>query len=730
MFKEKFNEEMNKILPDDTVKAAILEKIKAEHKKIIAGPSKKTVKKRWITSMAAVLALVIVSVSVFSLPQFGADDYYFTNTSVEQEGQISNNSATLDEMTSEPKDSDSNKKPSPTTSKNKKPSTSNSSKPTPSKNETEQEYTYPYIEKVEFPDIKYKKDMPTNITHAEAYQLAKAVYYKQTEHNKHSDDGTSSKLSSNKGDNSGSSSSNKYTTTNVQVEGVDEGDVVKTDGKYIYVLDTDDKIIYIVETGDGKTKKVSAIDIRKTPYYNSECIIMEFYLCGNTIAVTAYDQNVWNGYTDLKITTVFLFDISNPKSPKYIKEYTQSGRYTSSRLIGDNLYVFSNNSLYDWYIVPGKSETTKWDIYWELPSIAEGGKKLKPMGEKNLYVFDGEISLEYFSAVSINLKTRKLTDTKGVIGGGDDVYVNNESIYAVSNEITYSKEKQDSIQKTHIIKLGINKGKITPEAKSSVNGIVSNQFSMDEYNGYFRIITTTRKYGVVCGCGFVSSTGVESNSVYVLNSKLKTIGSIKGIAKGEEVTSSRFVGNVGYFCTSPLKIKVDPFFAVDFKDPKNPKILASLKFPGTVEYLQPYGNNRMLGIGANESGELIKLIMFDTSNPANIKELISYDTDLPYSRYYFTSDCHKQFNISAEEDMVCFPANGKYNVFKFNEFTYYKEKDFNLPTDKEGYCDLFDAKDARGIFINKYLYVCNPNGIIAYDTKTYALNNIVSEIKF
>lgn len=752
MFKEKFNEEMNNILPDDTVKAAILEKIKTEQTNLVAIAPKKSVKKRWITSIAAMLVLVIVSVTVFSLPNFGADNYIIDTDSGEEE-QCSDQFVASDEPSSKQNNSDLNKNPSTTTSKNKKTTSSNGHKSatskksdstvtsteseqntssgTASKNETEQsgDINYPYIEKVDFPDIKYKKDAPTNITHEEAYQLAKATYYKQTEHKRHTDDGTGSALS-NKAPNSNSSTSNNYTTTNVQVEGVDEGDVVKTDGKYIYVLDTDDKVIHISEVNNGKTKKISTINIKKTPYYNSECIIMDFYLCGNTIAVTAFDQNVWNGYKSIKITTIFLFDVSNPKSPEYIKEYAQSGEYISSRLIGNNLYIFSSNSICDWYIVPEKSEKIKWDIHWELPSIAEGGAELKPISEKNLYVFEGEISLEYFSAVSINLKTRKVTDTKGIIGGGNDVYVNSKSIYAVSNEITYSKEKKDCIQKAHIIKFGINKGKITPEAKGCVNGTVLNQFSMDEYDGYFRIITTIRKYGVVCGCGFIGTTGVDSNAVYVLNSKLKTIGSVKGMAKGEAVTSSRFVGTAGYFCTSPLNLKVDPFFAVDFSNPKKPEILASVKFPGTVEYLHPYGENRILGIGETESDEKIKLILFDTSDPTNIKELNSFDTDLPYSRYLFSSDCHKQFNISAEYDMVCFAANAMYNIFEFSEFKAYKDKSFVPQTDKEGYCDLFDTIDTRGIFINDYLYVCNPNGIISYDMNTYALNNKVSEIKF
>ena len=188
MFKDNFKKELDVINPSAELETAVLNKI-CQEKELLSLAPKKSYKKRRISAVVTLLVILIVSVSVFNLPIFNADDYYFTNTSVEQEGQISNNSATLDEMTSELKDSDSNKKPSSTTSKN----------------ETEQEYTYPYIEKVEFPDIKYKKDMPTNITHAEAYQLAKAVYYKQTEHNKHSYDGTSSKLFSNKGDNSESS---------------------------------------------------------------------------------------------------------------------------------------------------------------------------------------------------------------------------------------------------------------------------------------------------------------------------------------------------------------------------------------------------------------------------------------------------------------------------------------------------------------------------------------------
>ena len=122
------------------------------------------------------------------------------------------------------------------------------------------------------------------------------------------------------------------------------------------------------------------------------------------------------------------------------------------------------------------------------------------------------------------------------------------------------------------------------------------------------------------------TTDDETNGLYILASNMKEVGSITGLAEGEQVYSARLLGDTGYFVTYE---KTDPLFSVDLSDPKNPKIIGKLKIPGFSEYLHFYGENQLLGIGmdVDEDGvttDGVKLSMFDVSDPSDVKEIETY----------------------------------------------------------------------------------------------------------
>lgn len=703
MFKDNFKKELDVINPSAELETAVLNKICQEKERLASTP-KKAHKKGWIAAVAAVLVVVIVLVTAFNLPLFNGSEYILN-------GDISTSSNSEDLFVDE--------------------------------DLTESNF--------ENQDQQPSQNVPTSITYDAAYKLFdKIAALREAQKNHYNGDNTASKLSdSNEGQSNSTDTpsvnntpSKNYTETNIQVEGVEEGDIVKTNGEYIYALERSAyaDTIYITKATDDKLSKTAHIYYGHTPYddlyeYNAE--FKEFYLCSNTLVIIISAERKSKNFEG-DCTIAMLFDVSNPKSPQYIKEYVQTGKYTSSRLIGDNLYLFSQDSLYGYEKIKKPDDnfqggyTYEYKRFWQFPKIGIDNRVLSDIDEKNLYVFDDEVNLEYFLAVSIDVKNRKRSDSKAIVGGGSNVYVNNNAIYAVSSEINYFEVEKEYIPKTYIMKFGINKGEITPLAKTNVKGSVLNQFLMDEYDGYFRIITTTRKYRRNKCCAFFSVIGIDSNTVYVLDKDLKTVSSIKGIAKGEAVTSSRFMGEIGYFCTSPQDVNVDPFFAVDFSNPKNPKILDSLKFPGVVNYLQPYDDNLMLGIGETESGQNVKLIMFDVSNPKKIKQLFTLNTNVSCEYNSFNgSNGHKKVNVLKDKDIICFSGGTKYNIYKFSKqkgFIPLEKNQFSAKTNEDG--EIYSSWDysIRGVFIDDYLYVCNGTGIVSY--MPFKGNKKISEIIF
>lgn len=208
----------------------------------------------------------------------------------------------------------------------------------------------------------------------------------------------------------------------------------------------------------------------------------------------------------------------------------------------------------------------------------------------------------------------------------------------------------------------------------------------------------------------------ETNSVYVLNEKLKMIGSIKNLAKDERVYSARFMGDVGYFVTYR---ETDPLFSVDLSDPKNPKIIGKLKIPGFSDYLHFYGENMLLGIGMSveedtQATDGVKLSMFDLTDKTDVKEVNKlilknvYSTDVSYD--------YKAALVEPERNMIGFPANteggDRYFLFSYDE--------------KEGFkCNLSEqingnyGNAARGVYIEDVLYVVRGNIIEGYSLKDY-----------
>ena len=454
-----------------------------------------------------------------------------------------------------------------------------------------------------------------------------------------------------------------HSETNVQVAGVDEADIVKNDGNYIYTLRGSTKEIVIVKAYPAdETKVLSRItfESNETP--------TEIFIDGNNLMVvgSSYENGDGNEiqpmmekmiypYYSTNLTFVKIYSVYNHEKPQIRRDLKFQGTYQTSRKIDDEVYFVLNDYKY-------------WDEDYVdqpellLPQYQENGDT-KPLCNCT----DVEAVLpfrypNYLNIISVSISDySKDFDKEVILGGSDNVYASLNNLYVANTTYMQNqpilKEMFNYIfptqEITTVYKFALENGNITYKSKGDVEGTVLNQFSMDEYNDYFRVATTE---------GHVSrGGGNSSNNVYVLDEELSVTGSVNNIAPGEQIYSARFMGDKGYVVTFQ---KVDPFFTLDLKDPKNPKILGQLKIPGYSDYLHPLDENHILGLGKNtiqaEEGGFawyqgIKIAIFDVTDFAHPKEVFKTEIGDRGTDSYALHD-HKAFLYDAQKELLVIPV--------------------------------------------------------------------------
>ncbi|MDO8571870.1 MAG: beta-propeller domain-containing protein, partial [bacterium] len=216
----------------------------------------------------------------------------------------------------------------------------------------------------------------------------------------------------------------------------------------------------------------------------------------------------------------------------------------------------------------------------------------------------------------------------------------------------------DELEKTVVHKIAIEKNHVEYKATGEVKGHVLNQFSMDEHDGYFRIATTKSQEW----SRFGDEKPEESYSnLFVLDESMNTVGSVEGLAKGERIYSARFMQNRAYLVTFK---QTDPLFVIDLEDPKTPKVLGQLKIPGFSNYLHPYDETTLIGLGKEteetEPGAVrqkgVKLSLFDVSDVSSPKEIDTFTIGESGSDSIAAQD-HKAFLFSRERNLLVIPVS-------------------------------------------------------------------------
>ena len=251
--------------------------------------------------------------------------------------------------------------------------------------------------------------------------------------------------------------------------------------------------------------------------------------------------------------------------------------------------------------------------------------------------------MQYYTIAGLDISDAEaqLTTETFLLDSGSTIYVSPSNLYLTS---------QGWNSDTTITKIGIEEGDITFKANGTVPGYVLNQFSMDESDGYFRIATTSSDW----------RSGSSGNNVYVLDEDLEIVGELEDLAPGEEIYSARFMGSRCYLVTFR---KVDPLFTIDLSDPENPTVLGKLKIPGYSDYLHPYDENTLIGIGKEtveaEEGDFawyqgVKISLFDVSDVENPRELAKLEIGDRGTTSPALSD-HHAFLFSKARNLLVIP---------------------------------------------------------------------------
>ena len=520
-----------------------------------------------------------------------------------------------------------------------------------------------------------------------------------------------------------------YSETNVQVEGVDEADVVKTDGNYIYSVSRTK--INISKANDGKTEIISTInthnEITEIFLHKDKIVaICEEYKVSAIEKGTTYEEMFFES-NDHYCTSAITYDLTNIAEPKEISNLSLEGSYISSRKIDNVIYLTTSHDIYEYEEI----DEDKPETYCPVYSVNNKAKCIEP---DNITISDCESSILYTNIASINLdNTDKFSDICSVLGGGYDIYASQNNIY-----ITGCKyDSKNRVDTTEILRFSINGTEIEENGRTTVNGEILNQFSMDEHNGYFRIVTNTVSF----------NDGNSSTALYVLDENLKLVGKTDDVAKDENVKSVRFNGDIAYFVTFR---QTDPLFAVDLSDPENPTILSELKIPGFSEYMHVMSDDLLLGFGRDADPitgiqKGFKLSMFDTSDKTEVKEIAT--TNFGDSDFYSEAEFnHKAIYVDEKNLIVGIPYsidnryvyNSKNDSYELKEYYFYiifkydkDKKDFvviqemEIPTPSENYYGYLNY--TRGLRISDYFHIVTNDSIASYN---YSDFEKISELKF
>lgn len=491
-------------------------------------------------------------------------------------------------------------------------------------------------------------------------------------------------------------SKSEHSTTNVQVEGIDESDIIKNDGNYLYILK--DHQIHVVNIQTDEMFVEGTIQ----PSIEAADVIQDMYVDENKLYLVVENYSTagimqMGGETTTE-TTLLTFDITDKSDMKEVGSIKQDGSYHTSRKVNDIIYLFT--SRYLGYL----EEDEKEDI---IPYVGE-----EKIPADCIYIPELGSNELIVSSVDTENPTEAL-DQMMVLNEGVEIYMGYDAIYLYN--VVYSYEGTF----TEIAKFTYKDGFMEADTSGLINGTVEDTFAISEKEGMLRVLTSDwSEEGLI-------------NQLYILDEDLELAGKIGNIAPDESIYAARYIGDMAYFITYR---NMDPLFAADLSDPCNPKLLGRLEITGFSDYLHPYGEGKLLGIGYETDPQTsrtlgVKLCMFDITEATNLTTMgtIVFDgaKDTPA-----TSD-YKSVLVDAEKNLIGFLIrNYDNNSYSYKVYQW-KDNAFCEVLSKElGALEAWGlGNDIRGAYAGETFYLITKSSIYSYDYTTEAWD-VIDELIF
>lgn len=544
----------------------------------------------------------------------------------------------------------------------------------------------------------------------------------------------------------------RVSETNVQVQGIDEPDIVKTDGLEIY-FSSDRPIYYPVAEpmiiGDGeervppprrieqKTKTIKAFppqDLAKIAEIDK---IGNLLLTNNILVVFTNDRKIYG------------FDVTDPKNPteRWKVELNERDWLEAARLYNNKVYFITKTNInrsrpcpiipltvgevdfsvsctniyhpvvdmpvdatFNAFILNPESGQIEKNVSF-VGSSSQSMVYMSPNALYTTYNYNEDIldfMYNFYSETGQDLISSEVLQRLDVIRSYElsnqakmvefqqiiEEYYNslsNDERLRIENEVSNRMNDYLKQHMRELERLGIVKiglDDFSVKTTGDIPGRPLNQFSLDEYETNLRVATTV-------GGRMFTGTAESANDVYVLDENLNPLGKVTDLGLGERIYSARFIGDKGYLVTFK---QIDPFYVLDLSDPRNPQVKGELKIPGYSSYLHPINEESILGVG--KEGQKVKLSLFEVSDPSNPEEVSKYLLDEYWSDVLET---HHAFLLDKDHQVFFMPGNKGGYVFS------YENKDILLKKAVSG------VQARRAIYINDYMYIIGNNKIVVLD---------------
>ncbi|WP_108670893.1 beta-propeller domain-containing protein [Peribacillus acanthi] len=543
----------------------------------------------------------------------------------------------------------------------------------------------------------------------------------------------------------GSSPKGGYSETNVQVQGIDEGDHVKTNGTHIFqIVQSYIRIVKAVPADAMKQEALITYDYTFHPsqlyvHHDKLVVIGQSFREEAVGADGASDKKMVHPMSRMQTTKVFVYDISDPTKPSEIRVVETEGNLLSSRKMDGKLFVISQYMPDLWLMREGKDLELRPMIF-----DSKFDNDIHPIPYHSISYMPNSKEGSYSIITTLDLDNTNKSEVSTFLGSGSDLYMSENHVYLAVRNYSYQHNKNNAeigwfhSPNTTLYKFRINGLKVTFQASAEIKGSILNQFSMDEHNGYFRVATTEGNTW--------DEKSPSANHLFILDENLHQVGKLKDLARGEKIYSARFMGDRVYIVTFK---EVDPLFVIDTSVPNQPKVLGELKIPGFSNYLHPYDENHLVGFGhdtkilADKNNGVqsqprivtngVKISLFDVSNVSQPKEKFSQVIGGRGSYSPLNHD-HKALLWNKQNHTFAFPVTVYHEVkgtefeqkFEFQGGYVYSvnpESGFtfkNKITHQKGtpiYEDWENAID-RFVYIGNTLYSISPYTITAHDFTT------------